>query len=35
MLRRLAESDAELACGDVVTGEEFAAVLAARRQHST
>lgn len=33
-LRRLAESDAELARGEVVTGEDLAAVMAARRRHS-
>lgn len=33
-VRRLAESDAELACGDVVTGEDLAAMMAARRRRS-
>jgi len=34
-LRRLAESDAELARGEVVLGEDLAVVMAARRRHST
>ena len=33
-LRRLAESDAELARGEVVSGEDLAVVMAARRRHS-
>jgi antitoxin YefM len=34
-LRRLVESDAELARGEVVGAEELAESMAARRRHST
>lgn len=33
-MRRLAESDAELACGEVIEGDELAAVMSARRSAS-